>query len=236
MNTPVTPKDDAAHLLIVDDDNRIRSLLHRYLAGEGYRVSEAADAAEARRKLQTFAFDLVILDVMMPGETGFDLMRTTLGATELPVIMLTARGESDDRINGFELGADDYLTKPFEPRELALRIARALKRRGGTKTQWHSAVSFGAFVFDIEREELRNGPAVVRLTDRERTLLKTFSEQPGETIARHLLITDETKMSERTVDVQINRLRRKIEEDPANPRYLQTICGIGYRLMADPRD
>jgi len=234
--TQAMPSDDAAHLLIVDDDSRIRSLLNRYLTGEGYRVSEAADATEARRKLQTFAFDLVILDVMMPGESGFDLLNSTLAGTEIPVIMLTARGESDDRINGFELGADDYLTKPFEPRELVLRIARALKRAGGTQKQWHSAVAFGTFVFDIEREELRNGAEVVRLTDRERTLMKAFSQQPGETIARHLLITDEAKMSERTVDVQINRLRRKIEVDPANPRYLQTIRGIGYRLMADPRD
>lgn len=235
MTTPPTPSDDAAHLLIVDDDSRIRSLLHRYLAGEGYRVSEAADAAEARRKLQTFAFDLVILDVMMPQESGFDFMRSSLAGTDLPVIMLTALGESDDRINGLELGADDYISKPFEPRELALRIARALKRRG-TQKQWHRAVRFGSFVFNLEREELRNGEAVVRLTDRERVLLKAFAEQPGETIARHLLVTDESRTGERTVDVQINRLRRKIEEDPANPRYLQTIRGVGYRLMADPRE
>ncbi|MEW5423709.1 response regulator [Amorphus sp. 3PC139-8] len=236
MTTPApTPRDDAAHILVVDDDSRIRSLLHRYLANEGYRVSEAADAAEARRKLQTFAFDLVILDVMMPSESGFDLMRSTLAGKDIPVIMLTALGDSPDRINGLELGADDYVPKPFEPRELVLRIARILSRRGAQK-QWHGAVRFGRFVFSIEREELRAGDEVIRLTDRERALMKTFAQQPGETIARHLLVTDETRMSERTVDVQINRLRRKIEEDPGNPRYLQTIRGVGYRLMADPRD
>ncbi|MDQ0314235.1 response regulator [Amorphus orientalis] len=235
MSTTPVPSDDAAHLLIVDDDSRIRSLLHRYLAGEGYRVSEAADAAEARRKLQTFAFDLVVLDVMMPHESGFDLMQSSLAGKDLPVIMLTALGESDNRINGLELGADDYITKPFEPRELVLRIARVLKRNA-TQKQWHSSVAFGEFVFDLEREELRTGETTVRLTDRERILLKTFAEQPGETIPRHQLVTEETRTSERTVDVQINRLRRKIEEDPANPRYLQTIRGVGYRLMADPRD
>ncbi len=231
-HTPAEPlSDDAPHLMVVDDDSRIRELLRRYLTANGYRVTVAEDAADARRKLGSVVFDALILDVMMPGEDGLSLARTLKTRSDVPVLMLTARTDSADRIAGLEAGADDYLTKPFEPRELILRIANILRRRGPAETP-ASEVSFGPFVFDIARQELRRGDETVRLTDRERWLMTTFAESPGQTIPRHLLVGREGELGERTVDVQINRLRRKIEDNPADPVHLQTVRGVGYRLIA----
>jgi two-component system phosphate regulon response regulator OmpR len=223
--------DDAPHLLIVDDDRRIRALLSRFLLAEGYRVTTAESAAEARAKLGSLTFDLLVLDVMMPGETGFDLAQSLRGSSAVPILMLTARDEAENRIKGLELGADDYLSKPFEPRELSLRIANILKRARLEATAPMEAIRFGQFVFHLERGELRNGDETVHLTDRERDMLRLLAEQPGETVARLILAGNGGSASERAVDVQINRLRRKIERDPANPTIVQTVRGIGYRLV-----
>jgi two-component system phosphate regulon response regulator OmpR len=235
---PCVPADDAAHLLIVDDDRRIRALLSRYLAEQGYRVTTAGNAAEATACLKNFAFDLIVLDVMMPGESGFDFAaRLRTNSSELasvPILMLTARTEADDRVRGFEAGVDDYLGKPYEPRELALRIASILRRAqprivAGPVTQ----VRFGDFTFDLERGELHQQGEIVRLTERERDMLRLLAENAGETVTRDALAGPGAAGNERTVDVQVNRLRRKIERDPANPLYLQTARGVGYRLLVD---
>ncbi len=230
--------DDAPHLLVVDDDRRIRALLSRYLSEQGYRVTTAGSAAEALAKLRGLAFDLLVLDVMMPGENGFELVARLRAETAeiatVPILMLTARAETEDRVEGFVRGADDYLTKPFEPRELALRIASILRRsvrKDATETPRH--VSFGAFSFDSERGELRKDEEVIRITDRERELLAILAETPGETVSREALAGSAVAGNERTVDVQVNRLRRKIEQDPANPIHLQTVRGVGYRLLVD---
>lgn len=227
-----TPLDDtAAHLLVVDDDRRIRTLLSRYLVEHGYRVTTAETAAEARRRLEGLEFDLIVLDLMMPGESGIDFAADLRRISEVPILMLTARSELEHRIQGLEAGADDYLAKPFEPRELLLRIASILRRqaRGQPVEQ---TVTFGMFSFHIGRGELKCGEEIVRLTERERDLLRTFATQPGETVAR-LDLAAGANGSERAVDVQINRLRRKIETDPGNPIHLQTVRGIGYRLQVD---
>jgi two-component system phosphate regulon response regulator OmpR len=228
-----TPSDAAPHLLVVDDDRRIRDLLLRFLSGEGYRVTTADTAAEARAKLGGLSFDLLILDVMMPGETGFDLARSIRGASSVPILMLTARDEAENRIKGLELGADDYLAKPFEPRELLLRIANILKRQLPAGPPLES-VRFGDFVFHIGRGELRKGEEIVHLTDREREMLCALAVKPGETVTRMALAGNGHGVNERAVDVQVNRLRRKIEHDPANPLLVQTVRGIGYRLMIAP--
>lgn len=227
------PSDDADHLLVVDDDKRIRTLLSRFLAENGYRVTVASCAAEARRKLGGLEFDLLILDLMMPGESGLDLAGDLRRRSEVPILLLTARSDPEDRIRGLELGADDYLAKPFEPRELLLRIASVLRRRAGPEETGESdAVTFGPFAFDMERGELKCRDQIVRLTERERELLRLFASRPRETVAR-LELAAGANGSERAVDVQINRLRRKIETDPANPLHLQTVRGIGYRLQVD---
>ena len=225
--------DDAPHLLLVDDDRRIRDLLSRYLGQEGYRVSTAETALQARAKLEGLRFDLLILDVMMPGESGFELARSIRTSSNVPILMLTARSEAENRIKGLEIGADDYVPKPFEPRELSLRIASILKRARPAPTPVTVAVSFGDYVFHLERSELRQGDAVVHLTDREREMLRILAERPGETVPR-LALGGTGNANERAVDVQVNRLRRKIEQDPANPLILQTVRGIGYRLMVTP--
>jgi len=228
----VPVSDESAHILVVDDDRRIRELLRRFLTERGYRVSTAASAAEARANLKGLVFDLVILDVMMPGETGFDFLKGLRADDAVPVLMLTARSDPNDRVNGLEIGADDYLAKPFEPRELLLRIANILKRNAPPALPARpEMVRFGPFVFVLDRQELRQGEEVVRLTDRERDLLKALAAAPGETVSRFDLVGSDGDTSERAVDVQINRLRRKIERDPANPLYLQTVRGVGYRLM-----
>ncbi len=228
---PSIPADDAPHLLIVDDDRRIRDLLSRFLASEGYRVTTADNAADARAKLHGLHFDLLILDVMMPGESGFELAKSLRQTSEVPILMLTARDESAMRIEGLEIGADDYVAKPFEPRELSLRIANILKRAQPAATPAPESVRFGEFVYHIARGELRRGEDIVRLTDREREMLTVLSASPGETVPRLALAGNDPAANERAVDVQVNRLRRKIERDPANPLLLQTVRGIGYKLV-----
>jgi two-component system phosphate regulon response regulator OmpR len=234
MRPASAPADDAPHLLVVDDDRRIRDLLSRFLSGEGYRVTTADTAAEARAKLHGLHFDLLILDVMMPGESGFDLAKAIRAESAVPILMLTARDEKESRIEGLEIGADDYLGKPFEPRELSLRIANILKRAQPAVAPAPESVRFGPFVFHIGRGELRRGEEVIRITDREREMLRVLAASPGETVPRQDLAGNGGTVSERAVDVQVNRLRRKIERDPGNPLLVQTVRGIGYRLVVTP--
>ena len=249
MIAPRAPlADDAPHLLVVDDDRRIRDLLSRFLRGEGYRVTTAQDAIDARAKLDGLSFDLLILDVMMPGESGLDLAKAIRGGSiqrgsaahgvsGVPIVMLTARSEAENRIEGLELGADDYVAKPFEPRELSLRVANVLKRARPAKTQAVESVRFGDFVYHLGRGELRRGEESIRLTDRERDMLRVLAAAAGETVPRLALAGGAAtagSLNERAVDVQVNRLRRKIERDPANPLFVQTVRGIGYRLVVSP--
>jgi len=230
--------DDAPHLLVVDDDRRIRDLLSRFLLSEGYRVTTAESAAIARARLEGLHFDLLILDVMMPGETGFEFARNLRSSSSVPILMLTARGEAESRIEGLEIGADDYVGKPFEPRELSLRIANILKRaRPAAVVVPVESLRLGDFLFHIARGELRRGEEVIHLTDREREMLRVLAATPGETVPRLALAGNGgngSMIGERAVDVQVNRLRRKIERDPANPLLVQTVRGIGYRLMTTP--
>jgi two-component system phosphate regulon response regulator OmpR len=228
---PAPLADDAPHLLVVDDDRAIRDLLSRFLNREGYRVTTADTAADARAKLEGLRFDLLILDVMMPGETGFDLARSIRSTSGVPILMLTARAEKESRIAGLELGADDYVAKPFEPRELSLRIANILKRASPPPPPAAESVRFGPFVFHIGRGELRRGEEAIHLTDRERDMLRMLAAVPGETVTRLALAGGGCSPGERAVDVQVNRLRRKIEADPANPLFVQTVRGTGYRLV-----
>ena len=236
--TPPRPADDAPHLLLVDDDRRIRDLLSRFLRAEGYRVTTAESASDARAKLLGLHFDLLILDVMMPGESGFDLARFIRQSSSVPIVMLTARHEAEARIEGLQIGADDYVAKPFEPRELALRINNILKRTAPPpQAAPLEKIAFGPYVFHLDRGELRRldneGEEVIHLTDREREMLRILAEARGETVPRNALTANGT-VNERAVDVQINRLRRKIERDPANPLFLQAARGIGYRLVVSP--
>lgn len=224
--------DDAPHVLIVDDDQRIRDLLTRYLIEHGYRVTPAADTSAARAAMRGLSFDLVILDVMMPGESGLEFARYLKSCSHIPICMLTARSEPEHRIEGLEAGVDDYLPKPFEPRELMLRVKNIL-RRGQSQQANIDEVHMGDFVFYIARGELKRGEEGIKLTERERDLLRQFAQRPGIAIARHELAGDDSTGSERAIDVQINRLRRKIETDPSNPVYLQTVRSKGYILYTD---
>jgi len=229
-----TPADDAAHLLLVDDDRRIRALMSRYLMGRGYRVTTAVDALDARVHLKSLSFDLIVLDVMMPGENGFEFAAALRQESQVPILMLTARSDARDRVRGLELGADDYLVKPFEPEELSLRIASILRRSAPRdEAPPRMAVRFGRFIFHVARGELREGDDIVRLTERERIMLKLLAQSAGAPVSREALAGDIDAGSERTIDVQVNRLRRKIERDPANPQFLQTVRGAGYRLIVE---
>lgn len=228
--------DDAPHVLIVDDDQRIRALLSRYLSDNGFRVSAARDASQAQKAMAGLAFDIIVLDVMMPGQSGFDFAAELREHSKVPILMLTALSETDQRIKGLEIGVNDYLAKPFEPRELVLRLRNIL---AGAQTPAATAptppgeIRMGAHVFDIARGILSCGNETVRLTDRERDMLRLFANQPGTPIDREELASDDGSTSNRAVDVQINRLRRKIEPDPAHPIYLQTVRGKGYVLHVD---
>jgi two-component system phosphate regulon response regulator OmpR len=224
--------DNAPHILVVDDDQRIRDLLARYLHENGFRVTTAVDAASARASMRGLAFDVVILDITMPGESGLDLARDLKSISNIPICMLTARAEAEDRILGLEVGVDDYVAKPFEPRELLLRLQNILKR-GKEPSGPRDEITMGDFTFHVGRGELKRGEESIKLTERERDLLRQFAQRPGMPIARHELAADESTGTERAIDVQINRLRRKIETDPANPVYLQTVRGKGYILYTD---
>jgi two-component system phosphate regulon response regulator OmpR len=232
LRTP--PPDDAPHLLLVDDDRRILELLSRYLCDHGYRVTTANSASEARARLNGISFDLLVLDVMMPGESGLDLARSIRNGSTVPILMLTARSDAEDRIAGLETGADDYVPKPFEPRELLLRIGNILKRAEQPDTHPIESVRFGDFLFDLGSGELTRNGKPVRITDREREMLRVLSASGGETVPRQALTAPGVNASERAVDVQINRLRRKIERDPTDPVFLRTVRGVGYRLVATP--
>ena len=233
VDQAAAPDDDAPHLLVVDDDTRIRNLLKQYLTENGFRVTVAGNAGEARRKLAGLDFDLLVLDVMMPGESGVDLSKSLRAEKNVPILMLTALSETDSRISGLEAGADDYLPKPFDPRELILRINNILRHGGPATTPKVEQLVFGPYTFQIARRELKRGGEALKLTDREQEILAIFAARAGETIPRHELVGDDSEVGERTIDVQINRLRRKIERDPSNPVWLQTVRGIGYRLSVE---
>ncbi|NQV58047.1 MAG: response regulator [Alphaproteobacteria bacterium] len=224
--------DEVVHILVVDDDDRLRDLLQRYLGEYGFRVSTANSAAEARIALSGLRFDLLVLDRMMPGESGLELAQDIRRTNNLPILLLTAMSEAEDRIAGLEVGADDYLAKPFEPRELVLRI-EAILRRGGPKAEELAEVSFGACRFNIERGELLRDGTLIRLTSGETEMLRLFTRSPGLTIGRAALLAQADAENIRAVDVQITRLRRKIEDDPKEPRHLCTVWGQGYVFWLD---
>ena len=224
------------HLLVVDDDDRIRDLLKEYLSRSGFRVTGAADAASAARLVDSLDFDLLVLDVMMPGEDGFSFARRLRARTDAPgrtpILMLTARGEAGDRIEGLTIGVDDYLPKPFEPQELLLRI-EAILRRAGPRDSGPTVLGLGACAFDMERGELTRDGAPIRLTEAEVELMRRLAKSSNVPVDRLELARDTADITGRAVDVQVTRLRRKIEDDPKNPRYLQTVRGVGYRLAPD---
>ena len=221
------------HLLVVDDDERLRTLLQRYLSSNGFRVSAAANAADARALMKSMAFDLLILDVMMPGESGFDLTKSVRAGSSVPILMLTAKGEAEDRIRGLEHGADDYLAKPFEPRELLLRVSALLRRAAPPAEKAIAEVRMGDSVYDPERGQLRRKGKPVHLTSSEAALLQLFAANAGRSFSRADLCARLGVALERSIDVQVTRLRRKIEEDPKLPLYLQTVRGVGYVLVPD---
>ncbi len=228
-----------AHLLIIDDDERIRGLLQKFLIRNGFWVSAARDAAHARRILSGLEFDLIVMDVMMPGEDGISLTRSLREKIETPILLLTAKGDTEDRILGLEAGADDYLPKPFEPKELLLRINAILRRAPAAKVveEGPKVINLGPVRYDVERGEMWSGDQPLRLTATENALMKIFASCPGMPVSRSALVAglgrDGGQAQERAVDVQITRLRRKIEPNPKEPRYLQTVRGEGYRLVPD---
>jgi len=241
MSDVTTPKirqrslsDDAHHILIVDDDARIRSLLSRYLVDNGFRVSLAENAQDARSTLKHLRFDALIVDVMMPGEDGVSLTEALKKVMDVPVLMLTAKSENQSRIKGLEVGADDYLTKPFEPRELLLRLQNLLRwarPHEAAASPQAEVIDVGSLKLTVATGELQDGQgAYIKLTEKERLMLQYFARAEGRTVSRDELIGLSGKGSSRAVDVHINRLRRKIEQDPSNPRLLQTVRGLGYRL------
>jgi two-component system phosphate regulon response regulator OmpR len=220
-----------SHILVVDDDDRLRDLLKRYLSREGHDITAAKDAASARRFMQAVSFDLLILDVMMPGEDGLSLLKGVREKADTPVILLTARGQPNERIEGLKLGADDYLPKPFEPEELSLRIGAVLKRAAPERPA--EEVRLSGMVFHVGKNELRRDGRLVRLTESETQLLSILANRCGAAVSRQELAALTAAGVERSVDVQVTRLRRKIERDPREPVHLQTVRGVGYRLTGD---
>jgi len=225
--------DPAAHLLVIDDDRRLLALLQRYLQDNGFRVTTARDATEARAHLGNLDFDLIVLDVMMPGESGLDLTSDLRKTSEVPVLLLTARGSPEDRIAGLERGADDYMAKPFEPRELVLRIQTIMRRARRAEPAPARILRFGTCAFDLDKGELSRNGRIIHMTAAELSLLRLFCEHPREQLTREQLCEHTGVSLERSVDVQVTRLRRKIEPNPRVPIYLQTVRGIGYALMTE---
>ena len=219
------------HVLIIDDDDRIRELLSRYLIKQGYRASTAASADDARQKMTGLKFDLLIIDIMMPGEDGLSLTKSLREYHDVPIILLTALGEAEHRIAGLRIGADDYLPKPFDPEELLLRIDNIFRRTGREPAK--DTVSFGPYVYDVNQGLLRKSGKQMRLTTGEQTLLSLLARQAGAVVSRYILSENIKAQSERAVDVQMTRLRRKLEDDPAEPQFLLPVRGEGYRLVSD---
>ena len=224
--------DNAPHILVVDDDNRIRQLVMRLLVEGGFRVTGAESAQAARASMRGLTFDLIVLDIMMPGESGIQLARDLKKISATPICMLSATEDYEQRIEGLETGVDDYIAKPFEPRDLVLRLRNIVRRGRGNQTV-KDEIRMGEFAFHIARGELKRGEETIRLTERERDLMRLFASRPGIPIPRHELAADDSTGQDRAVDVQINRLRRKIEVDYSNPVYLQTARGKGYILYVD---
>ena len=234
---------DQPHILVVDDDRRIRDLTARFLSEQGFNVVTANDAADARDKMKSLAFDLLVLDIMMPGENGLELTTSLRTESDVPILLLTARTETEDRIAGLQTGADDYLTKPFEPKELVLRIQSILKRARPVQraAPQRRVIKFGEFLFELDRRRLFRGEEPVYLTEAETVLLAELATRAGEVVSRDELSSSAAETDEaapessgsRQVDVQVTRLRRKIENDPRFPRYLQTVRGRGYLLQPD---
>jgi two-component system phosphate regulon response regulator OmpR len=234
---------DQPHILVVDDDRRIRDLTARFLSEQGFNVVTANDAADARGKMKSLAFDLLVLDIMMPGENGLELTTSLRTESDVPILLLTARSETEDRIAGLETGADDYLTKPFEPKELVLRIQSILKRARqlDRASPQRRVIKFGEFLFELDRRRLFRGEEPVYLTEAETDLLAELCNRAGEVVSREELTSSASEAEEgapdssgsRQVDVQVTRLRRKLETDPRFPRYLQTVRGRGYLLQPD---
>ena len=227
------------HLLIVDDDQRIRELLQKYLMRNGFMVSIARDAAQAKRLLKGLTFDLIVLDIMMPEQNGLSLTRELRETIDTPILLLTARNEVEDRISGLEAGADDYLPKPFEPKELLLRIHAILRRMPDVAPPQDTPkmLSLGATRYDVQKGELWEGDTQIRLTSTELELMRIFSKNIGQALSRMDLVTqmgrEDGNSQDRAIDVQITRLRKKIETNPKEPRYLQTVRGSGYMLACD---
>lgn len=225
--------EDMPHVLVVDDDDRLRTLLTKYLGDNGFIVTPAAGAEEARRRMQGLAFDIIVLDLMMPGETGLEFAEKLRSKNNIPILMLTAMSETEDRIRGLEKGGDDYLTKPFEPRELLLRLHNILKRARPDSLPSLELI-FGDAVFSMDRGEMRCRGRRIHLTEVEAALLRALGMTPGKPMSRDILITKTNAGGEgRAIDVQVTRLRRKIEKDPREPRYLKTVRGKGYVLWPD---
>ena len=229
---------DEKHILLIDDDERILSLLNTFLNQNGFITSSANNSQEARSLLDYFEFDILIIDIMMPGETGLELLKSLRKNKDIPVILLSAKGEASDKISGLELGADDYLSKPFEPKELLLRIKNLLTRNNVNESnKYKKRIRIGSKIFDLERMELQEKNLVITLTTVETKLLEIFCSNPKTVIKRDRIIselgykTDSNQRNERNVDVQVTRLRKKIEQDPKNPRFLKTIRGKGYSLL-----
>ncbi len=225
---------EGMHLLVVDDDDRIRSLLKKYLGAHGFLVSTAENADTARRLMKGLAFDLIVLDVMMPGEDGFELTKSLRKIDDVPILLLTALANSQERIKGLSLGADDYLPKPFEPEELVLRIASILKRSAAKPR--NTLIRFGCYKFDLNRQILECDGEKVHLTTGETGLLSSLANKLGQPVSRHALASQINAGSERAVDVQITRLRRKLETNPSRPDFLITVRNQGYILQAEPID
>jgi len=228
--SPSTPLDrHNIHVLVVDDDDRIRLLLQKYLTRQGFRTSVAENSEVARDKMRGLTFDLLILDIMMPGEDGLALSKSLREISEVPIILLTAKAETEDRVTGLRVGVDDYLTKPFEPEELLLRIDNLFRRLGAAPAA--NNVLFGPYIYDIDSRSLTKNGELVRLTTGEQVLLGLLAKQGGGTVSRYELSQNISAKSDRAVDVQVTRLRRKLEENPAEPDYITTVRGEGYRLI-----
>lgn len=227
------PTDSRSHILVVDDDQRLLELLKKFLEESGFRVTGASDTEQANAYMNGIHFDLLVIDIMMPGKTGIEWLIELRESTTIPAIFLTALGETEDRIDGLSAGADDYLPKPFEPRELILRITRILDR-SLTAPNGYSDIIFGNFVFNLESRKLSKDEILIHLTTSEQDLLSCFANAPNKTLSREDLIELlEERMQGRSIDVAIARLRSKIENDPKQPYYLTTVRNLGWKLQID---